>query len=68
LGLASLNKLENFKFYSKLDLIPTWSSQALKIEIKYGCEGSKLRNNFCYENFSRFEMYFKLKFREASMS
>jgi hypothetical protein len=37
-------------------------------EIKYGCEGFDERNNFFYRNFSRFEMEFELKFREASMS
>jgi hypothetical protein len=39
-----------------------------KIEIKYGFEGFDERNNFPYRNFSRFEMEFELKFREASMS
>jgi hypothetical protein len=35
-----------------------------KIEIKYGCEGFEESNNFLYRNFSRFETYFKWKFRE----
>jgi hypothetical protein len=39
-----------------------------KFEIKYGSEGLDERNNFPYWNFSRFEMEFESKFREASMS
>jgi hypothetical protein len=34
--------------------------------MKYGCEGTKIRNNFTYWNFSKFGMEFELKFRECS--
>jgi hypothetical protein len=36
-----------------------------KFEMKYGFEEFDERNNFLHRNFSRFEMYFKLKFRES---
>jgi hypothetical protein len=36
-------------------------------KIKYGFEGFDERNNFLYRNFSRFKMYFKLKFRESKV-
>ncbi len=36
-----------------------------KIQIKYGCEGIKIRNNFPYWNFSKFGIEFELKFKEA---
>jgi hypothetical protein len=39
-----------------------------KFEIKYGFEGFDERNNFLHMNVSRFEMDFKLRFREVSMS
>jgi hypothetical protein len=39
-----------------------------KFEIKYGREGFEERSIFPYKNFLRFEMDFKLKFREFSMS
>jgi hypothetical protein len=38
-----------------------------KIEIKYGCEGFKEGNDFLHRNMFRFEMYFKLKFRESKV-
>jgi hypothetical protein len=39
----------------------------LKIfQIKYGCEGIKIRNNFPYWNFSKFGIEFELKFMEGS--
>jgi hypothetical protein len=41
-------------------------SELEKIELKYGCEEFKIRNNFPYKNFSRIEMGFELKIREAS--
>jgi hypothetical protein len=34
-------------------------------EIKYGFEGFDERNNFIPRNFSKFEMDFKLKFKES---
>jgi hypothetical protein len=37
-----------------------------KFKIKYGYEGFYLRNIFPYRNFSRFEMVFELKIKEAS--
>jgi hypothetical protein len=36
-------------------------------EIKYGFEGFDERNNFLRMNFSRFELDFKLKFRESNV-
>jgi hypothetical protein len=39
-----------------------------KFEIKYGFEGFDEGNSFPYRNFSRFEMKFELKFKEASLS
>jgi hypothetical protein len=48
-------------FHSKGDL--HWLK---KIEIKYGCEGFEISNNFIYRNFSEFEMEFELKIKEAS--
>jgi hypothetical protein len=38
-----------------------------KFEIKYGFEGLDESNNFIHRNFSRFEMNFKLKFRESNV-
>jgi hypothetical protein len=38
-----------------------------KFEIKYGFEGFDERNNFLHMNFSRFELDFKLKFRESNV-
>jgi hypothetical protein len=38
-----------------------------KIEIKYGWKAIEIRINVPYRNASRFEMEFKLKFREVSM-
>jgi hypothetical protein len=38
-----------------------------KFEIKYGWKEFEIRINFPYRNFFRFEMKFKLKFREFSM-
>jgi hypothetical protein len=37
-----------------------------KLQIKYGCEGFEVRNNFPYRNFLRFEMDFELKNKEDS--
>jgi hypothetical protein len=37
-----------------------------KFQIKYGCQGIKIRNNFTYRNFSIFEKYSELKFKGAS--
>jgi hypothetical protein len=39
-----------------------------KFRTKYGFVDNKIRNNFPYRNFSRFEMKFELKFSEAYMS
>jgi hypothetical protein len=54
-----------FKLHSNL----TRSKQNLpkleKFEIKYDCEGFDVSNIFPYLNFSRFEMEFELKIREA---
>jgi hypothetical protein len=36
-------------------------------EIKYGCEGIKVRNDFPYWNFSKFSIEFELKIRKGSM-
>jgi hypothetical protein len=36
-----------------------------KIQIKYDFEGFKIRNNFPYWKFSKFEIEFELKFKEA---
>jgi hypothetical protein len=49
-------------------LLKRWTSPTKKIPEKYGFVDNKRRNNFPYRNFSRFEMKFELKFREASMS
>jgi hypothetical protein len=38
-----------------------------KLEIKYGCDGLKERNNFLYRNFFKFEMGFALKFGEVKV-
>jgi hypothetical protein len=35
-------------------------------QIKYGCEGMKIRNNFPYWIFLKFGIEFELKFREGS--
>jgi hypothetical protein len=35
-----------------------------KLEVKYGWKELKIRNNFPYRKFSRFEKEFELKFRE----
>jgi hypothetical protein len=37
-----------------------------KIQIKSGCEGFEVRNNFPCWNFSRFRIEFELKFKETS--
>jgi hypothetical protein len=44
------------------------STKPQKSQIKYGWKELEIRNNFSYRNFSRFEMKFELKIREASMS
>jgi hypothetical protein len=38
-----------------------------KIEINIFFEGFDERNNFLHRNFSKFEMNFKLKFRESNV-
>jgi hypothetical protein len=47
-----------------------WSKQYIpeleKFEIKYGCEGFDVSNNFPYWIFSRFRMEFELKFEQGS--
>jgi hypothetical protein len=35
------------------------------LQIKYGCEGIKLRSNIPYWNFSKFGIEFELNFREG---
>jgi hypothetical protein len=45
----------------KLDLVQKVSSRAQKIEIKYGCEGFEIWNNFPYRNFHILEKNFELK-------
>jgi hypothetical protein len=52
----------------KLDSIQTEPSWLEHFEIKYGSQVFEIKNNFPYRDFLRFEMDFKLKFREASMS
>jgi hypothetical protein len=44
--------LISFQNEAKLVLIQKWSSRAKKFDIKYGCEGIDLRNNFPHRNFS----------------
>jgi hypothetical protein len=56
------NPVQNF-VQSKLDL-PGLEN----FDIKFGCEVFDERDNFPYRNFSRFEIEFELKFREASLS
>jgi hypothetical protein len=36
-------------------------------DLKWICISNKIRNNFIHRNFSRFEMDFKLKFRESKV-
>jgi hypothetical protein len=48
---------------SKLDL-----QKLEKFEIKYFFEGFDERNNFFHRSLSRFDMNFKLKFRESNVS
>jgi hypothetical protein len=68
---AGSNKFDLFQANSnsfKLDLIQTGPSCAPKKLKKYVFGGCDERNNFLHMDFSRFEMDFKLKFREVSMS
>jgi hypothetical protein len=55
-------------FQNEHDLIRSKTGFILikKIQIKYGCDGIKIRNNFPYWNFSKFGIEFELKFREGS--
>jgi hypothetical protein len=39
-----------------------------KFQIKFGWKELEIKNNFPYRNFSRFEMKFELKLREALIS
>jgi hypothetical protein len=61
-NLNSNQTRSNF-ILSKLDL-----HKLEKFEIKFFFEGFDERNNFLHRNLSRFEMDFKLKFRESNVS
>jgi hypothetical protein len=61
------NKFKIFQFCSNLIQTKTNLLEVKKFEIKYGCEGFCVRNNFPYRNFSIFEKYFELKFRKNMM-
>jgi hypothetical protein len=51
-----------------LDLVKKTDSLLIKkFHIKYGFVGNTIRNNFTHMNFSRFEIDFKLKFRESKV-
>jgi hypothetical protein len=62
------NEIE-FKFNTRSNFL--WPKQDIpeikKFEIKYVFEGFDERNNFLHRNFSRFEMDFKIKFRESKV-
>jgi hypothetical protein len=60
-NLNSNQTRSNF-ILSKLDI-----QKLEKFEIKYCFEGFDHRNNFLHRNLSRFEMDFKLKFRESNV-
>jgi hypothetical protein len=59
-------ELKSNSYSFKFDLIQKRFSQYNFYEIKYGCEGFDVRNNFSYRNFFRFEMDLELKIRENS--
>ncbi len=61
MNLNSNQTRSNF-ILSKLDL-----HKLEKFEIKYCFKGFDERNNFLHRNFSRFEMDFKIKFRESNV-
>jgi hypothetical protein len=53
-----------FKFAPNFDRSKRCLLLIEKLEVKYGWKEIKIRNNFPYRNFSRFEKEFELKFRE----
>jgi hypothetical protein len=59
-------KENGFKF--EIDTSNLLKHELKNFEIKYSCEGFDERSNFPYRNFLIFEMDFKLKFKEVSMS
>jgi hypothetical protein len=72
-GVGSTDKNSNvFNLFkgipegSDLILLKDGLSELKNFQIKYGCEGIKIRNTFPYWNFSKFGIEFELKIREVS--
>jgi hypothetical protein len=64
------NNSNEFEFKSnpfKLFLSKLHLHKLEKFKIKYCFEGFDERNNFLHRNVSRFEMDFKIKFRESNV-
>jgi hypothetical protein len=59
--------LEIIQIRSNLVRINISLPEIKNFEIKYGFEGFDEVNNFIHRNFSRFEMDFKIKFRESKV-